>query len=149
MKRILHIIRGYIWWKILCIKYAITYKKVVLVLVNENQLIDKNAVKYLDVFCDRKHVSKALILITKDIARDSVNIDRLSKDIQIKYISNKGLDLLYDYYSFDRFFDNIVFTYTTKPSENLLGRVLSETPVDEKDAVCLALYHLRYVAEVE
>lgn len=63
----------------------------------------------------------------------------------IRHISKKRLELLYDYYCFEKFFDNIVFTYTAKPAENMLGRVLTETDVNETDAVFLALYHLRNV----
>ena len=59
------------------------------------------------------------------------------------------LKALYDYYSFDKFFDNIVFTYKTFPKYNLLGKVLNETSINEQDAVCLALYHLREVPEIK
>ncbi len=149
MRRVLHIFRGYILWKLLCIKYAINYKKIVLVLTGENELLDKNAVKYLDVFCDRKGVSKALVFLPQSNKIDWINEVSGFKDIQIVNIKDVDLDLLYDFYCFDKFFDNIVFTYTTKPEENMLGRVLAETEINEKDAVCLALYHLRYVVETE
>lgn len=149
MREILHIVRGYLWWKLLCIKYAINYNKVVLVLANENEELDKNAVKYLDIFCKRKGALKSLIIVPQQADYEWINQENMSKDIKVAHITDNGLSLLYDYYCFDKFFDNIVFTYTTKPEENMLGRVLEETTIDEREAVCLALYHLRYVAEVE
>ncbi|NBH20534.1 hypothetical protein D3Z55_24965 [Clostridiaceae bacterium] len=52
---------------------------------------------------------------------------------------------MYDYYSFHKFSDKVVFTYTDLPGDNQLGRALRETKVNEEDAVCLGLYHLRRV----
>ena len=43
----------------------------------------------------------------------------------------------------------IVFTYTTSPKDNQLGRVLKETQVNEEEAVCLGLYQLRKVPEIK
>ena len=67
---------------------------------------------------------------------NSVHIDAMSK---------ADMEKLYDYYSFMKFFDNIVFTYVDKPEDNLLGTYLEKTDVNEEDAACLALFHLRSV----
>jgi hypothetical protein len=117
----------------------------VLVLNHENETLDKKAVEYLDYFMDRKTAKKALILYSDPDTRAWLKKVKLSDHKVVKYMEKQRADLLYDYYSFDKFFDNIVFTWTSKPAENLLGRVLAETDVNETDAVCLALYHLRSI----
>ena len=58
-------------------------------------------------------------------------------------VKEQELLLLYDYYCFEEYFDNVVFTFVSRPKDNLLERVLRETDVDEEEAVCLGLYCLR------
>ena len=68
----------------------------------------------------------------------------MSKGIAIIFMI-LGHSIQISYGNSDGFFDNIVFTYAFRPQDNLLGKVLKETQVNEEDAVCLGLYHLRAV----
>ncbi len=147
MKRILHILYGWLFWRLFCIANNISFKCVVLVLNNENEQLDKYAVEYLDFFSNRKAAKKALIIWSDGETKEWLDKVKLSSEKKVIHVSFKNINLLYDFYSFYKFFDNIVFTFTSKPQENLLGRILNETDINEKDAVCLALYHLRYVPE--
>jgi len=146
MKEILRVFLGWFYWKWLCIIHKISYKSVVLVLSNENINIDKYAIEYFDMYAKRKSVhEKKMIWVYKD---PKTIANRMSfDDIELIKIKEEKLNLLYDYYCFDKFFDNIVFTYTSKPAENMLQRVLDETEVTEKEAVFLALFHLRQIPE--
>lgn len=147
MKRILHILHGWLFWRLFCIVNNVSFKCVVLVLNNENQQLDKYAVEYLDIFLNRRAAKKAFIIWSDDRTKVWLDKVKLSPEKKLIHMPFKKLKLLYDFYCFDKFFDNIVFTFISKPQENLLGRILNETDINEKDAVCLALYHLRYVPE--
>lgn len=144
MKRVLHILHGWLYWHVFSVRHGISYKKVILVLTDENRDLDKEAVRYLKLFAERKSAEKSIIIWTKQSTKKWLGEIQLKKN-RIIYLPNHKIELLYDYYCYQKFFDNIVFTYTSKPIENLLGKILEETNVSEKDAVCLALYHLRYV----
>lgn len=140
-------IHGYLFWRFFSLIHGITYRSVVLVLVNDNYELDRCAVEYLHLFMDRKKAKNGLILWTDSQTKVMLDEGNLPDGMAVRHIEESKLKLLYDFYCFDKFFDNIVFTYTDLPKDNLLGRYLSETDIDEKDAVCLALYHLRYVPE--
>lgn len=144
MKEIFRVFFGWFYWKWLCITHKISYKSVVLVLSNENINIDKYAIEYFDVFAKRKSVHNKKIIWVYEDPKTITNRTSFG-DIELINIKEKMLCLLYDYYCFDKFFDNIVFTYTSKPDENMLQRVLDETEITEKDAVFLALFHLRQI----
>lgn len=140
--RILH---GWLYWTYFKLLNQISYKCVVLVLASENKKLDVWAVRHLDDFVKRKCADKAMIIFHDKAGQDaSKELHASCSIVQIK-LPLKRIELLYDYYSFDRFFDNIAFTYVSVPDENLLGRVLSETDITEEEAACLALYHLREV----
>ena len=144
MSRVIRILHGWIYWHIFSIIYGISYKKVILVLSNENPNLDKEAVRYVKLLVERKSAQEVIIIWHEQSTKKWLSEIKL-KNGKMLYLPTSKIELLYDYYCFEKFFDNIVFTYTSKPSENLLGRILSETDIDEKDAVSLALYHLRYV----
>lgn len=144
MARMIHILHGWLYWHVFSMIYSISDKNVILVLNNENTELDKAAVQYLELFSERKAAERAIIVWTEQSTKKWLDELKIEK-IRIMYLPVQKIELLYDYYCFEKFYDNIVFTYTSKPNENLLGRVLNETEIDEKDAVCLALYHLRYV----
>lgn len=59
------------------------------------------------------------------------------------------LDLLKMVSLIYKFYENIVFTYDNRPEDNLLGDLLEEGLIDEKEAVCLGLFGLRKVPEAE
>lgn len=131
-------------------KLRIDYKTVVLVPVNENRKLDYYALAHLGNYMDRKHAKGAVVLLhekeTLRLAEEVLAKYRLeTKKVRLCRCAGKTLDTVYDYYSFHKFFDNIAFTCTSRPEDNLLGRLLEETQVKEEDAVCLGLYHLRTV----
>lgn len=144
-KRCFIILKEYFQWLRLSIKYKINYKKVVLVLINENKTLDYYAIAYLKYFVKRKYADEAIILFHNAESKKMFEKFNFSFKVTAVYYPLEKIKKLYDYYSFEKFFDNIVFTYTSFPKYNLLGRVLDETSVNEQDTVCLALYHLREV----
>lgn len=148
-KRSLIILRESFQWLRLCIIYKINYKKVVLVLTGENRILDYYAIAYLEYFVKRKYADEAVILFHDVETKKMIKDFHFPFEVKTVFYPLEKIEELYDYYSFEKFFDNIVFTYTTFPKYNLLGRVLNETAVNERDAVCLALYHLRTVIELD
>lgn len=144
-RRALVILCENLQWHKLCMTYKINYKKVVLVLINENSRLDYYAVVYLERFVKRKYAEEAIIFFHDPESKKMIDGFRFPFEVKTIFYPLEKIEKLYDYYSFEKFFDNIVFTYTTSPKYNLLGRVLEETEVNEQDAVCLALYHLREV----
>ncbi len=149
-KETLHILHGAFLWRMLRLKYAIDYRKVVLVPVNEIRELDYYALAHLEDFMDRKCAREAVVLYegmdTYHLAEEVLaEYGSGGKKVRLCPCGRKTLETVYDYYSFHKFFDNIVFTYAFRPQDNLLGKVLKETQVNEEDAVCLGLYHLRAV----
>ncbi len=147
MARMLH---GAFLWAMLRFQCRIDYKKVVLVLVNDNRKLDYYALAHLGDYMDRKYADGAVVLFydnkTCRLARKALaEYGSGGKKVRLCRCAKKTIETVYDYYSFHKFFDNIAFTYVSRPKDNLLGRVLKETQVNEEDAVCLGLYHLRTV----
>lgn len=140
-----HILGGWLFWQSIKIKYAINYSKALIVLSNENHELDKQILLHLTDFTKRKHVDCAVILCVEECVSEWTLFLSGYNCVHIDTMSEADMERLYDYYSFMKFFDNIVFTYTDKPEDNLLGTYLRETAVNEEDAACLALYHLRSV----
>ena len=140
-----HIFRGWLFWQRVRIKYAINYSKALIVLSDENHELDKQVLLHLPDFTERKHVDCAIVLCDESCVSEWTLFLSGNNSVHIHTMSKTDMEKLYDYYSFVKFFDNIVFTYTDKPEDNLLGLYLKETDVNEEDAACLALYHLRSV----
>ena len=145
LREIIHILHGNIYWIWLKVRYLISYKKVVLVLTNDNKKLDESCLKYLDCFVERKCAKSAIILSADVELLDRINRMKLETQKKTYVINSKKILLLYDFYSYMKFFDNIVFTFTNRPKDNLLGRILAETEITEDEAACLALYHLRTI----
>lgn len=140
---------GALSWEIMRIRFRISYKKVILVLVNENRELDYYAMIHLKDYMQRKCANEALILYAdKNVHHMICNI-KAGVHKKVYPYSEKKLRRIYRYYSFYKFFDNIVFTYITSPKDNQLGRVLNETQINEEEAVCLGLYQLRTVPGIK
>ena len=144
----IRIARGMIYWYQLRLLLRINYKKSVLVLAGESEELDDCSILHLGDFMRRKHVDGAIIIYASD-REIRVNRENGMERIRKYRISKYRMRLLYDAYCFYKFYDNIVFTYTDTPEDNLLGRYLRETKVNTEDAACLALYHLRRVPKRE
>lgn len=144
-KKIIRMLYGAFIWKMMCLRFQIDYKKVVVVLVNENEMLDYYAMMHLKNYMNRKYAEEALILFDDKKVYKMVKSMRLDVRVKLYRYPVKRIKRLYEYYSFYKFFDNIVFTYTTQPKDNQLGKALKETQVNEEDAVCLGLYRLRSV----
>lgn len=144
---------GAFLWQVLRFRFGIGYKKVVLVPVNENRKLDYYALAHLKDFMDRKCVDRAVVLFceneTRCLAQEVLaEYAGLEQKVRLHRCARKTIEKAYEYYAFHKFFDNIAFTYVSRPGENLLGRLLEETQVDEEDAACLGLYHLRTVPKL-
>lgn len=142
------VISGWLYWKRLQLEYRVTYKTIVLVLVGDNKTLDEECIFYLDEIIERKYARKILIIYNENVYSQGQGYDLENTrglDCTVVYLEQDRIALLYRYYCFVKFFDNIVFTYTDIPSDNMLGRYIEETDINEEDAACLALYHLRHI----
>ena len=148
-KETIRILYGSFIWNILRLRLRINSKKVVIILVGENRKLDYYAMLHLKDYMKRKCVNQALILL------DEKNIYRMVKkvasavDLKIYHYPKDKMKRLYDYYSFYKFSERVVFTYTDQPKDNQLGKALRETTVNEEEALCLGLYHLRTVPAIK
>ena len=144
-RSVIHIFHGVFLWKILQVRFGISERKVVLFLMGDNQKLDGYALIHLKEFMDRKY-AKGGVLFLKD-KRDYGQLKRVKLPDGVRFCLYpvRKIETLYDYYSFHKFSDKILFTYTDKPKGNELGRLLRETEIDEEEAVCLGLYRLRSV----
>lgn len=144
-RRILHILHGAFLWNLLRIRFRINDRTVVLILVNENEKLDYYTLAHLQDYMDRKSAKGALILLDSRKTCGMVRAADLPEHVRISWYPRRCREVLYAYYSFYKFSDKVVFTYVDRPKENLLGRALRETAVNEEDAACLGLYRLRRV----
>lgn len=149
LKEIYHVLRGYSLWIRLKWKYKIDHHKTVLVLPEDYEKLNYYALAHLENWLNRKSGKEAIILTTERPVADMVKRMRFLFPVQLQICSREEIETLYIYYCFDKFFDNIVFLYLNKPSENLMHRVLEETSINEEEAVCLGFYCLRHVPKIE
>ena len=149
------ILGGAVRWGILRMRLGIHEKTVVLFLTNDNLRLDYYATVHLKDFMKRKYADRAVFFLD-DVFCKSLpggpcflrTLDRMaktSKQVTLCRYPASEIERVYGYYAFYKFSDRVVFTYTDRPKDNLLGRALRETKVNEEDAVCLGLYHLRQV----
>lgn len=140
-------------WQLLRARFLVHDKKVVVVLAHDNRKLDYYALYYLRDFMGRKYADQAVILTDEEAARKMAckmkKEGLLPDSARICLYPEERIRRLYQYYSFYKFSDKIVFTYTDSPGDNQLGKALRETAVDERDAVCLGFYHLRGIPERE
>lgn len=142
------LVKGSFTWKYLCLRYHISGTTAVLFLSGENPGIDEYALKYLDRVMDRKRCDAAVVFAeNKEILQFAESHLTTNKHVKIKMISKDYIESIYNWYRVVRFNKNIFFTYTDKTKDNLLGRFMRETEINEKDAVCLAIYNFRSVLE--
>ena len=141
------VFRGWCCWKWIKLRYHINYDKVVLVLSDENFELDKQAIIHLPDYISRKSAGSAIVFCKENKKDNWEKMIRENSNTSVVALSNRTITYMYSFYCFVKFFDNIVFTYTDIPKDNLLGTYLRQTDVDEKDAVCLALYHLRTIPD--
>lgn len=146
IKEEMQLIAGKLTWNwIKCIN-KLDASKVILVLAGENEKVDFYALKYLDRAIERKMADEALIFACTDESyRQASNYKDFQYPVNIKKISEKQLELIYRYYCLYKFNKNLFFTFTDRTKDNLLGRFIRETEIDEKDTVCLAIYNFRTV----
>ena len=144
-KRTFRIVKGWIFWLYLKIWYKIDYRTIVLVLTGNHDEVDYYCLKYLKEFISRKYAKKGILFCTYECYETVSELVRWNSALRVIIMNTEKMSLLYEFYSFMKFFENIVFTYTDCPTDNYLGRYLRETDITAADAVCLALYHLRCV----
>lgn len=148
-RRLLRVLHGGIACLIFWLINGISYNKAVLVLADDNAELDRCAIRQLDKYIERKFATKVVIIWHSSRTLAMLEKEKLPAGTKVKHLPLKKINLLYDFYCYHRFFENIVFTFTSSPEVNLLSRVLTETDITENEAVCLALYHLRMVYDVK
>lgn len=149
LRELIPILYGALVWKLFCMRFRINEQKVILVLVNDRKRLDDYALAHLEDFMNRKYAKEAILLFSdKSVCRQ---IKRRHPRVAVRLCCwpERKVRVLYHYYSFYKFSDKIVFTYTDTPGTNQLGKVLRETPIGEEEAVCLGLYHLRKVPSLK
>lgn len=145
LKQICHITHGYLIWLKYRMRFRIDDHKAVIVLTGENCRIDYYALIHLKEYVQRKFIEKVVILIRDKKVMKLIDTIPFLFDVKVHFINDRELSLFYDYYCFEEHMDNMVFTYVSKPADNLMQKILEETDIDEEEAVCLGLYCLRAV----
>lgn len=145
LQNIFKILKGYFEWFKLRIRYRINYQKVVLVLPEEDDELNYFALAHLENWLKRKSAKKAIILTNQNNVLEMAKALAYSFPVQICICNDEEIEHLYNYYCFDKFFDNIVFIYKSRPLDNLLYRIIKETSINKEEAVCLGFYCLRRV----
>ena len=145
--QLVRLLQGYLLWKFLIVKHGIDYRKVVLVMSEENAEVDRQAIINLQIFMERKHAKSAIVFCRNQAKEEAEQMIGKSRPVSVEVLTDGEMAKLYSFYCFNKFFDNIVFTNTDTPKDNMLGKYLKETNVNEKEAVCLALYHLRCIPQ--
>lgn len=142
----MHVLRGNLIWHYIKATHGISRQSIVLILTGENKMVDEYAIRHLQTFAARRSADKIYVwtekeeLIKKAEQNCKLPVRRLG-------VSAKGMQLLFDYYSFDKFFTNLIFTYINRPRDNQIGKLFSISDVNEEELVCLGLYNLRMVPQ--
>lgn len=145
---IIPILYGTLIWQMWRLRFSLNQGKIVLVLVNENKKLDYYALAHLNDFIDRKCANEVILIFKDKTTYKLIKKMKFSFSVKVHQCSKCEIEKIYRYYSFYNFSDKIVFTYTTYPKDNLLGKVLKETSINEEEAACLGLYHLRTIPKL-
>lgn len=143
IKQVVQVMAGQLLWMNLKRQEHLDYKKMVLVLTGENEKVDLYALRYLDKAMNRKSADKALILSDKQKCIDMALRCNYQHTVKTKLLSQKKIMLLFKWFSLDKFYKNLIFTYVRTPKDNLLDRFVRETDINEEEIVCLCLYNFR------
>lgn len=142
------LVKGDLLWKYLRLRYAINDTTVVLFLAGENPKIDEYALKYLGLVMERKVCNRVVIFVENEelfcFAKGKLNS---STNADVRKITTAQIMAVYNWYRVVRFNKNLFFTFTDRTKDNLLGKFIRETEINEKDAVCLAIFNFRKVVE--
>lgn len=142
------LVKGDLLWKYLRLRYAINDTTVVLFLTGENPKIDEYALKYLGLVMERKRCNRAVIFVKNEellcLAKEKINT---TIKTDVRKITATQIMAVYNWYRVVRFDKNLFFTFTDRTKDNMLGKFIRETEINEKDAVCLAIYNFRKVVE--
>jgi len=131
-----------LFWKIFSVKNRITKEKILLILAGENSVIDKIAKCRFQELIEKRYMKNGIIIMSqedKDVYFENAN------GIDIIYLTPDKIKLLYEYYCFYKFTNNIVFTYVMTPHDNKLQSYINGSNIDENDVVCLALFRLGHI----
>lgn len=149
IRQICHITQGYLVWQLFRLRFWLNRRKVLVILAGENRKLDEYALIHLEDYVKRKTAVQAVILTADEEMRKRAAAVSFPFPTTVCRAGERELRLLHDYYCYEEYFDNVVFTYTDRPRDNLLGRLLKETDVEEEAAVCLGCYCLRKIPETE
>lgn len=146
ISEMLHVIRGNFIWHHIKAVHGIGKQSVVLVLTGENRMVDEYAIRHLQTFAARRSADKVYVWAERE---ELIKKAEQSCELPVRRLkaSAKRMQLLFDYYCFDKFFPNLIFTYINRPGDNRIGRLLYISDVNEEEIVCLGLYNLRMVPQ--
>lgn len=148
LRQLFHAWKGWLVWKSWKLKYRINYDSVVLVPMEKDIEWNREALKYLPDYMERKRVTRCIIL-TADKQIEALYRNETAPGASIRNISSRQLDLILEYYCFCKFFDNIVFLSLDRPRENMSSLILQQGCVSKRELICLCFYHLREVPSHE
>lgn len=137
------ILRGKKAWEKVSNELNVDNNTVILVLANDDNELDNEALKHLPNFVKRKRARCAAILVPADMIKKRVLEFSYSFPTTISIVNREVLIQIYDYYCFAFNLDNIAFTFIEQCSYNTLGRLLEETDITAEEAACLGVYWLR------
>lgn len=140
-----HVTHGYLIWLGYKLRFRLDQHTVLLVLTGKDRRLDTYALIHLGHYVERKIADRAVILTADGTAWEQASKIPFPFAVEVYRVKEQEISLLYDYYCFEEYLDNVVFTYIDRPKDNLLGRLLRETDIDEEEAVCLGCYCLRSV----
>ena len=142
----LHVIRGNFIWHYIKAVHGIGRQSIVLVLTGENRTVDEYAIRHLQTFAARRSADKVFVWTVEEELYIKA-VETCECPVRRLHVSADRIQILFDYYCFDKFFPNLIFTYTNRPRDNRIGRLLSISDVNEEEIVCLGLYNLRMVPQ--
>ena len=134
-------------WNQLTEKYLIDINTVTVVLAGDNESLDIEAINQLPFFVKRKRANRAIILTENYKYSEYLKKQLFHFEVCEVILDKSSLLYIFRYYCFAFNFDNIAFTFLDECEYNMLGRILSETNITEKEAVSLGVYWLRSIPE--
>lgn len=133
-------------WDIFKLSKHISNEDGILVLSGENTKIDEISIARFNEYLDKKYLSKGVVLVSR---REQSRIAPIKKNIashiQIIYLPPNKLKRFYELHCVKPFAAHIAFTFIHTPKDNMLGKYLEKSELDENDLVCLALFRLGHV----
>ena len=147
IREICSVTYGRLIWQKYKRRFCLDEHTVVLVLAGENRKVDYYALAHLEDYVKRKVASRGVILAADKRALGQARKMKFPFDTEVCRVKENEVLRLHDYYCFEEYFDNIVFTFIRRPEANMLWKLRRETEVNEEEVACLGCYCLRRMPE--